>query len=161
MRLRSLFVTLLPLAFAACLGSSDDFSTNVAPVVPIEQTTFVAGLNVDLSKSTKTSTGLYVRDLTVGTGAAATSTSRVAVYYAGYLADGYKFDSRSSPSDPYPVTLGTNAVIRGWDEGIVGMKIGGVRQLIIPPDLAYGPAGRGAIPSNAVLVFTVELVSVQ
>ena len=137
-------------------------STNVAPIVPIEQTTFAATLNVDLSKSTKSATGLYTRDLTVGTGAVATSTSGVTVYYAGYLANGQLFDSRSSPSTPFPVQLGPNAnVIKGWNEGVVGMKVGGVRQLVIPPDLAYGAFGSGPIPSNAVLVFTVELVSVQ
>ncbi|HKP16541.1 MAG TPA: FKBP-type peptidyl-prolyl cis-trans isomerase [Gemmatimonadaceae bacterium] len=104
---------------------------------------------------------MYTRDLTVGTGAAATSTSLVNVYYAGYLANGQLFDARSSPSNPLPVTLGTSSVIKGWDEGVVGMKVGGVRQLIIPPNLAYGPSGSGVIPSNAVLVFTVQLVSVQ
>jgi len=161
MRLRRLSVALLPLAFAACLEGSD-LSTNVAPVIPIEQTTFAQTLNVDLSKSTKSSTGLYTRDLTVGTGAVATSTSGITVYYAGYLATGQLFDSRSSPSSPFPVQLGPNAnVIKGWNEGVVGMKVGGVRQLIIPPDLAYGAFGSGVIPSNAVLVFTVELVSVQ
>jgi FKBP-type peptidyl-prolyl cis-trans isomerase FkpA len=159
MRLSRLAVAVLPLAFAACLEGTD-YSTNVAPNIPIEQTTFAASLNVDLSKSTKSATGLYTRDLTVGTGAAATSTSGVTVYYAGYFANGQLFDSRSSPSNPLPVTLGTNAVIKGWDEGLIGMKVGGVRQLIVPPELAYGPFGQGPIPPNAVLVFTVQLVSV-
>jgi FKBP-type peptidyl-prolyl cis-trans isomerase len=165
MRLRRLFVTLLPLAFAACLEGSD-YGTNLPPVVPIEQTTFAASLNVDLSKSTKTSTGLYIRDLTVGTGTAATATSRVGVYYAGYLATGELFDDTVSPSTPAGFSLGTNSVIAGWDEGLVGMKVGGIRQLIVPSSLAYGPYGlppgkKGiAIPSNANLVFTVELVSV-
>ena len=137
MRLRRLSIALLPLAFAACLEGSDGL-TNVAPVIPIEQTTFAASLNVDLSKFTKSASGLYTRELTVGTGTAATSTSKVTVYYAGYLVTGQLFDSRSSPSTPLAVTLGINEVIKGWEEGIVGMKVGGVRQLIIPPDLAYG-----------------------
>jgi FKBP-type peptidyl-prolyl cis-trans isomerase FkpA len=161
MRLRRLSVALLPLAFAACLEGTD-YSTNVTPNIPIEQTTFAASLNVDLSKSTKSATGMYTRDLTVGTGATATATSLVTVYYAGYLANGQLFDSRSSPSTPFSVQLGPNAnIIEGWKEGLVGMKVGGVRQLVIPPELAYGAAGLGPIPSNAVLVFTVELVSVQ
>jgi len=161
MRLRRLSVAFLPLAFAACLGGTD-YSTNVTPNIPIEQTTFAASLNVDLSKSTKSATGLYTRDLTVGTGQVATSTSNVSVYYAGYFADGQLFDSRSSPSNPFPIQLGPNAnIIQGWKEGLVGMKVGGVRQLIIPPELAYGAAGSGPIPTNAVLVFTVELVSAQ
>jgi len=160
MRLRRLSVALLPLAFAACLEGSD-LGTNVAPVIPIEQTTFAPTLNVDLSKSTKSASGLYTRELTVGTGTAATSTSRVTVYYAGYLSTGQQFDGRISPSNALAVTLGINQVIKGWEEGLVGMKVGGVRQLIIPPELAYGPFGTDVIPSNAVLVFTVELVSVQ
>ncbi|HEU4723310.1 MAG TPA: FKBP-type peptidyl-prolyl cis-trans isomerase, partial [Gemmatimonadaceae bacterium] len=97
-----------------------------------------------------------------GTGATATSTSRVSVYYAGYFPDGTLFDSRSSPSSPFgPFQLGANAVIKGWEEGLVGMKAGGTRQLIIPPSLAYGASGYGAIPPNAVLVFNVQLVAVQ
>ena len=161
MRLRRLSVALLPLAFAACLEGTD-YSTNVTPAIPIEQTTFAATLNVDLSKSTKSATGLYTRDLTVGTGAVATTTSNVSVYYAGYLANGQLFDSRTSPSSPFAVQLGPNAnIIKGWNEGVVGMKVGGVRQLIIPPELAYGANGSGPIPPNAVLVFTVELVAAQ
>ena len=161
MRFRRFAVALLPLAFTACLEGTD-YSTNTAPVVPIEETTFAASLNVDLTKSTKSATGLYTRDLTVGTGAAATSTSLVTVYYAGYLANGQLFDSRTSPSSPFSVQLGPNAnVIKGWNEGVVGMKVGGIRQLIIPSELAYGPFGSSAIPPNAVLVFTVELVSVS
>ena len=149
MRLRRLSVALLPLALAACLEGTD-YSTNVVP--PIEQTTFASTLNVDLSKSTKSVTGLYTRDLTVGTGAVATTTSNVTVYYAGYFPNGQLFDSRSSPSNPFGVQLGPNTnVIKGWNEGVVGMKVGGIRQLVIPPELAYG---------DAVLVFTVELVSV-
>jgi FKBP-type peptidyl-prolyl cis-trans isomerase FkpA len=164
MRLRRLAVVLIPLAFGACL-SGTDYSTNPGsnfPNIPIEQTTFAPALNVDLASSTKTASGLYIRDLTVGTGAAATSTSRVTVYYAGYLSTGQRFDGVASPSNAYgPIQLGANTVIKGWEEGIVGMKVGGTRQLIIPPSLAYGPAGNGVIPPNAVLVFTVQLVTVQ
>lgn len=160
MRFRKLAVALVPLAFTACLSGSDYNSSITNPLVPIEQTTFAPSLNVDLSQSTKTSTGLYIRDLTVGTGAAATSTSAVTVYYEGFLANGYRFDSRLSPQDPFAVKLGTKSVIDGWEQGLVGMKVGGKRQLIIPPDLGYGTYGINQIPSNAVLVFNIELVSV-
>ena len=161
MRLRQLSVALLPLAFTACLSGSDYNSSITAPNIPIEQTTFASTLNVDLTKSTKTSSGMYIRDLTVGGGAAVTSTSSVTVYYEGFLANGYRFDARLSPSDPYPVKLGTKSVIDGWEQGLVGMKAGGKRQLVIPPELGYGPYGYGDIPSNAVLVFNVEIVAVQ
>ena len=161
MRLRQLFVALVPFAFTACLSGSDYNSSITAPNIPIEQTTFASTLNVDLSKSNKTSTGMYIRDLTVGTGAVATSTSAVNVYYEGFLANGYRFDYKLSPQDPFNVKLGTRSVIDGWEQGLVGMKAGGKRQLIIPPELGYGPYGYGTVPSNAVLVFNIELVTVQ
>lgn len=162
MRLRRLTVALLPLAFAACLEGTD-YSTNPFPNVPIEQTTFAAGLNVNLATSTKTASGLYYRDLTLGGGATAGTTSLVSTYYVGYLADGSKFGELASPSTPFSFTLNAtpSQVIAGWNEGIVGMKVGGIRQLIIPPSLGYGANGSGPIPPNAVLVFTVTLQSVQ
>ena len=170
MILRPYAAVLLPLAFTACLEGTDySTNTNTYPNIPIEQTTFASTLNVDLSKSTKTSTGLYYRDLTVGTGPTATSTSKVSVYYAGYRSDGSQFDGLASPSTPYSPTLGATPrqAIPGFEEGIVGMKVGGTRQLIIPPELAYGQAGvvgsngAYAILPNSVLVFTVQLVAVQ
>jgi FKBP-type peptidyl-prolyl cis-trans isomerase FkpA len=162
MRLRRLSFALLPLAFAACLEGTD-YTTNPFPNVPIEQTTFAAGLNVNLATSTKTASGLYYRDLTPGTGATALNNSLVSTYYAGYFPDGSKFGELASPSTPFSFTLNANPsqVIAGWNEGIVGMKVGGTRQLIIPPSLAYGANGSGPIPPNAVLVFTVQLVTVQ
>jgi FKBP-type peptidyl-prolyl cis-trans isomerase FkpA len=163
MRLRRLAaVLLLPIAFTACLEGTDT-STNPFPNVPIEQTTFAAGLNVNLAQSTKTATGLYYRDLTVGTGNTATGTSQIGVYYTGFFPNGQKFDERASPSAPLVETLGQTPAkfIKGWEEGIVGMKVGGTRQLIVPPELAYGASGYGVIPPNQVLVFTVILQSAQ
>ena len=162
MRLRRLSSALLPLAFVACLEGTD-YTTNPFPNVPIEQTTFAAGLNVNLATSTKTASGLYYRDLTPGTGTTAGNNSLVSTYYVGYLADGSKFGELASPSTPFSFTLNAtpSQVIPGWNEGIVGMKVGGTRQLIIPPSLAYGATGSGPIPPNAVLVFNVQLVTVQ
>jgi FKBP-type peptidyl-prolyl cis-trans isomerase len=162
MRLRRFAAVLLPLAFTACLQGTD-YTTNPTPAVPIEQTTFASSLNVDLSKSTKTASGLYFRDVTVGTGAEVPAGGLVSVYYQGYLANGTRFDYRLSPSATYDVRLGSPGLIQGWSEGIVGMKVGGTRQLIVPSTLAYGPYGTtdGVIPPNAVLVFTVELKNVQ
>jgi len=161
MRLRRLAaVLLLPIAFTACLEGTDT-STNPFPNVPIEQTTFAAGLNVDLAQSTKTASGLYYRDIPVGTGATATATSKISVYYSAYFANGQKFDEIVSPSTPLVRTLGLTPpeLIKGWEEGIVGMKVGGTRQLIIPPELAYGSSGYLSVPPNAVLVFNVTLVA--
>jgi FKBP-type peptidyl-prolyl cis-trans isomerase len=162
MSLRRFAAVLLPLAFTACLEGTD-YTTNVTPAVPIEQTTFAPALNVVLSQSTKTSSGLYYRDLTVGTGTVVPTGGLVSVYYEGFLANGTRFDYRISPSSTYDVRLGSPGLIQGWSEGIVGMKVNGTRQLIIPPDLAYGAFGtaNGAIPPNAVLVFTIELKNVQ
>lgn len=158
MRYRHLLTALLPLAFTACLSGAE---TITYPNIPIESTTFAASLNVDLAASTKTATGLYYRDITVGTGTAATASSRVSVWYNAYFTNGQQFDAIVSPSTPFPFTLGTGYVIKGWDEGIVGMKVGGVRQLIIPPALAYGSSGYLSVPPNAVLVFNVTLAGVQ
>ena len=158
MRYRRLLTALLPLAFTACLSGAE---TITYPNIPIESTTFAAALNVDLAASTKTSTGLYYRELTVGNGATATASSRVSVYYGAFFANGQQFDGLVSPSAPYSFTLGTQTVIKGWEEGLVGMKVGGVRQLIVPPALAYGSSGFQAVPPNAVLVFTVTLAGVQ
>jgi FKBP-type peptidyl-prolyl cis-trans isomerase FkpA len=151
--MRRLFLLLacaLPLLAAAC----GDSPTSV------EDTEFAAALGVDLSAMTRTSTGLYYRDITVGTGAVAQNGKTVSVYYQGWLANGTRFDYRTSGA-PFPFPLGTGYVIKGWDQGILGMKVGGKRQLVIPPSLAYGAEGRGSIPPNAVLVFEVEVLNVQ
>ncbi len=122
---------------------------------------FAPALNVDLDASTRTESGLYIRDLVVGTGEEATAGRRVAMLYTGWLTNGTEFDGNMPNGPTLPFTLGAQEVIPGWDEGITGMRVGGRRQLIIPPDLAYGPVGSGPIPGNATLVFEVELVGVQ
>lgn len=106
--------------------------------------------------------GLKVEDLTVGTGVAAESGKKVTVNYAGTLTDGTQFDS-SYGKTPFTFNLGAGQVIKGWDEGVVGMKVGGKRKLTIPPELGYGAsgAGGGVIPPNATLVFEVELLKVE
>jgi FKBP-type peptidyl-prolyl cis-trans isomerase len=151
------FVTLVAVSLAAACGDS----TTGPAAVPIEQTTFAASLGVDLARSTKLPSGMYYRDITAGTGTTVASGQTVGVYYVGALADGQIFDSRAAPATPYPVTVGVGQVIKGWDQGLPGMKVGGRRQLIIPPELGYGASGRGPIPGNAVLVFTVDAVSAQ
>lgn len=157
MRLTRLLTVLAPLAFAACLNGTEP---NTFPNIPIENTTFATNLGVDLAASTKTSSGLYYRDITLGGGATVLATDSVKVYYQGAFPNGQLFDQRLAPLPPYELRLGKDAVIEGWDEGLVGMKVGGVRQLIIPPSLAYGSSGFGGIPPNAVLVFNVTLNAV-
>ena len=101
------------------------------------------------------------RDLRLGKGALAESGSTVKVHYVGTLTDGQEFDSSHDRGQPLEFQLGRGMVIRGWDEGIKGMRVGGVRKLRIPPDLAYGDAGMGKkIPPRATLVFQVQLVDI-
>jgi FKBP-type peptidyl-prolyl cis-trans isomerase len=111
---------------------------------------------------TKTADGLEYWDIKVGTGAVAQAGQTVKVNYTGWLTNGKKFDS-SIGRGPFEVTpLGSAPVIKGWNEGIIGMKVGGKRQLRIPPELAYGADGYpGVIPPNATLIFDVELLSVR
>jgi FKBP-type peptidyl-prolyl cis-trans isomerase FkpA len=105
---------------------------------------------------------LTVQDTLIGTGTEAKAGNLVTVNYIGTLTDGTKFDSSFDHGQPFQFTLGTGQVIPGWDQGIVGMKVGGIRHLVIPPSLAYGARGvPPAIPPNATLVFDVELLKVQ
>lgn len=145
----------LPVAFAGC--SSD----TAAPVATIEGTTFAAALNVDLAAMTRTEAGVYRRDLTVGTGAVVARSQILNVRYTGWLANGTEFDSNAPPKPIFVFQLGFGQVIAGWDDGVAGMQVGGRRQLIIPPALGYGRTGSGPIPGNAILVFTVEVVSAR
>lgn len=104
---------------------------------------------------------LKIEEVVVGTGAEAVTGKKVGVHYTGWLTDGTKFDSSVDRGSPFSFKLGGGQVIRGWDEGVAGMRIGGKRKLTIPPDLGYGARGAGAvIPPNATLVFDVELLSV-
>ena len=111
---------------------------------------------------TKTASGLEYWDIKVGTGAVAQSGKHVKVDYTGWLTNGKKFDSSVGTGKPFDFMLGASQVIKGWDEGVAGMKLGGKRQLRIPPDLAYGAAGYPpVIPANSTLIFDVQLVDVK
>ncbi|WP_326533972.1 FKBP-type peptidyl-prolyl cis-trans isomerase [Pseudorhodoferax sp.] len=114
---------------------------------------------------TTTASGLQYEDTTVGSGAEAKAGQHVTVHYTGWLykdgQQGAKFDSSRDRNDPFEFGLGAGMVIRGWDEGVAGMKVGGQRTLIIPPELGYGARGAGGvIPPNATLKFDVELLGV-
>ncbi|MHB1429499.1 MAG: FKBP-type peptidyl-prolyl cis-trans isomerase [Rhodocyclaceae bacterium] len=107
------------------------------------------------------SSELIIEDIIVGTGTEAVAGQHVSVHYTGWLTDGRKFDSSKDRNDPFDFPLGAGHVIRGWDEGVQGMKVGGTRKLTIPPALGYGARGAGGvIPPNATLVFEVELLGV-
>jgi len=105
---------------------------------------------------------LKIEDVVVGTGDEAKKGKTVSVHYTGWLTDGKKFDSSKDRGQPFSFPLGGGHVIRGWDDGVAGMKVGGKRKLTIPPDLGYGARGAGgAIPPNATLIFEVELLGVR
>jgi FKBP-type peptidyl-prolyl cis-trans isomerase FkpA len=109
-----------------------------------------------------TDSGLKYEDLVEGGGATAQSGQQVSVHYTGWLTDGSKFDSSVDRNEPFQFGLGRGMVIRGWDEGVQGMKVGGKRKLTIPPQLGYGAHGAGGvIPPNATLVFEVELLDIH
>lgn len=108
-----------------------------------------------------TPSGLQYLDVTIGNGDTAQAGQTVTVHYTGWLTDGSKFDSSKDRNDPFQFNLGAGEVIRGWDEGVQGMQVGGVRKLTIPASLGYGARGAGRdIPPNATLVFEVELLGV-
>lgn len=116
----------------------------------------------DSAKEVVTPSGLKYTDLKVGTGTEARIGNVVDVHYTGWLENGTKFDSSVDSGKPFRFKLGAGQVIRGWDEGVAGMKIGGKRKLVIPPDLGYGRQGAGGvIPPGATLIFDVELLGVS
>jgi FKBP-type peptidyl-prolyl cis-trans isomerase len=154
-RIAILVVVLLLVAGAVFLvyyNSRPQQNTSIQPA---------AGLP-DISGLTTTTSGLQLKDVTVGTGAEAQAGDTVFVHYTGWLTDGTKFDSSLDRGQPFSFPLGAGRVIAGWDEGVAGMKEGGKRILVIPADLGYGAGGAGdVIPPNAVLIFEVELLDIQ
>ena len=132
----------------------------IAAVTPWGRMSVAANQEVEMAD------GLKYTDTKIGDGAMAHAGSKVSVHYTGWLsnngAKGKKFDSSVDRGQPFQFTLGAHQVIAGWDEGVAGMKVGGTRTLIIPPELGYGARGAGgAIPPNATLIFDVELLQVQ
>lgn len=142
-------------------GGTSGSSVSTAPVpqaLPgdVERTSFAPSLGVHLDSMSRHASGLYVQDIERGTGAIALRGRSVIVRYTGWLADGKQFDSGE-----ITIALGTNKTIRAWEEGLLGMRVGGKRRLVVPPDLGYGARGSGdVIPPNAVLVFDMEVTSV-
>ena len=151
-RIRLASVFALSLLFSAC--SADSLPTGP----DIASATFATSLGVNIPASTKTATGLYYRDIAVGSGATVVSGQKLVVRYTGSLINGTLFDSNPVG---FTFTIGIGEVISGWDQGIVGMKVGGTRQLIIPPALAYGATAKGSIPGYSILVFNVTVISAQ
>lgn len=109
----------------------------------------------------KTASGLQYIDIEEGTGSSPAKGQTCVVHYHGTLLDGTVFDSSKERGQPFEFQIGEGRVIKGWDEGVMTMKIGGKRKLVVPPDLAYGPRQMGKIPANSTLVFEVELLDIK
>jgi FKBP-type peptidyl-prolyl cis-trans isomerase FkpA len=152
--LRPASLALLLLFTAAC-GSSDEATGDPAT------TEYASELGVDLGAMERRSSGLYVQDLKVGEGVPAEVGNYPAVTYSLWLADGTLVESNEGDAPFEGFQLGRHEVIQGWEEGLIGMRVGGERRLVIPAELGYGARGSGPIPGNAVLIFKVTLHSMR
>ena len=158
MRTRRLFRALfcaLPLLAAACGDASGPSDPDLSTIE------FAPALGVDIATMQKVGSGVYIKDLVVGTGAEVAQGRTLQVRYRGFLPSGVEFQNNAAPNPTFRLVLGQNLVIAGWEQGIPGMKVGGKRLLVIPPSLGYGSQPRDGIPANSVLVFEVEIVSMQ
>lgn len=148
---RAALLTML-VAFVSAAAVFCTAAQAAAPAAPAKTT----------GKGTKTASGLQYWDLKKGTGAVAKAGQTVKVHYTGWLTDGKKFDSSLDRNEPFEFALGGGQVIKGWDQGVVGMRKGGKRKLTIPPELGYGAAGSPPkIPPNSTLVFDIELLAIN
>jgi peptidylprolyl isomerase len=148
-------------------GAGGVIPPNATLVFEVELVNILAGApaaptKVNDADYQTTATGLKYYDFVVGTGASPKQGQQVTVHYTGWLVDGKKFDSSLDRGEPFGFAIGVGQVIRGWDEGVMSMKVGGKRQLVIPAELGYGARGAGGvIPANATLIFEVELLGVK
>jgi FKBP-type peptidyl-prolyl cis-trans isomerase FkpA len=149
------FLILACLLAAGCAVPAE--SGSLAP----ESITFAPALQVDLASMQRTSAGVYYRDLVTGDGPQVRRGHHVTLHFAGFLPDGTQIDAVAPPSAPVEFDLGSGTVIRGWESGIVGMRAGGQRQLVVPAAQAYGGRRVGLVPPNSNLVFIIKLVSAR
>jgi len=158
--IRTMVAGVIIVGLGACGDGGEDAGENAGEAAGALPAVTQNAPAVDMAAMTQTETGLQYQDLEVGTGEAAVNGMSVSVHYTGWFLDGEKFDSSVDRGEPYDFPLGGRAVIQGWDQGVEGMRVGGMRRLVIPPDLAYGPDGRRGIPPNSTLVFDVKLLEV-
>lgn len=158
--------------FAAACGADDDDDDDTTPTPAASATGTTAERTptrapsattgaITLTNPTTTPSGLKYEDVVVGTGASPQNGQRVTVHYTGTFTNGTKFDSSKDRGQPFTFIIGNGNVIKGWDEGVLTMKVGGKRLLEIPPSLGYGPRDYQSIPGGSTLLFEVELLGVQ
>jgi peptidylprolyl isomerase len=159
--MKSMREILLSFAIIAVCGLFLIVASEIDPPA-ITQTINKEIISMDLDQAVTTDSGLKYIDIVEGTGETPQKGQKVTVHYTGTLTDGKKFDSSKDRNQPFTFTIGVGQVIKGWDEGVASMKVGGQRTLIIPPELGYGARGAGGvIPPNATLLFDVELLGVK
>ena len=150
-------LAVMALGAIALAGCSDTTSSLLPPVVPLEQQVWAPSLGINLAGMTKLPSGVYIQDLTVGTGATAASNSTITVFYTLWIANGTQVQTNVGAT---PFTRALSELIEGWKAGIPGMKVGGKRRLVIPSELGYGISAQPGIPANSNLVFDVTLSSI-
>jgi peptidylprolyl isomerase len=130
------------------------------PVIP-ELVDYHADLDIAIAEMKQRTPGLLYQDDSVGTGDSVTVGSTVAIHYTGWLPDGTQFETSRESGEPFVFQVGRGEVIEAWDEGLLGMQVGGRRKLVVAPALGYGQDGNGSIPSNTILVFAIELLEIR
>ena len=150
--------SIVAFALAACATRPGGSAGTVDPVATYS---YAPVLGIELSAMTRSVSGLYTRDLASGSGVRVTTGDLVRVQYTVHLANGTFVAGANPGGAPLEFRLGRRQVIAGWDEGVMGMRVGGKRQLVVPPSLAYGARANGNIPPNSILVFTIELVGIS
>lgn len=154
----SLSVVMVAIVFSLVI----QLTTTPQVAIAAEPESVTSDLVAKAENFTTTPTGLKYKEIKLGTGATPTQGQKVTVHYTGTLENGTKFDSSRDRNKPFDFELGVGQVIKGWDEGLSTMKVGGRRQLVIPPALGYGSRGAGnVIPPNATLIFDVELLKIS
>jgi FKBP-type peptidyl-prolyl cis-trans isomerase FkpA len=156
-RLRLSAVLLAGSLFGLAACDNPVSADRLPPPTP-EEITYASSLNITLSQFTRTTLGVYTQDQVVGTGAVIASGDSVSVGYTGWLPNGVQFDTNQPNGSPLRFRVGAQAVVPGFENGVIGMRVGGTRRIVIPSPLAYGRAGQGtSIPGNAVLVFSITM----
>ncbi len=149
-------------AVVSLIGAGACLDTTPPKVgTPIDCATLAMSLAASEPTLTTTASGLKFRDKTVGTGAVLASGHLAAVHYSGCLTSGVQFDNNLDSDNPFVFTIGDSLLIKGFSEGVTGMRVGGRREVVIPPSLGYKATGSGPIPGNATIVFTIDAVATQ